>query len=406
MTDPTAPQLPLVFNDILQVPLHHLSKQFRNSQKSQEQGANVALKALKDLSQRVSAKERTGESVSADKVVAALDKIKAKLLEVREQVKISSADMQSTLESLTFRIAMRNGASLAQENRDSKRARPIQESSKERMLELAIISNHLLRTNRFDTFKVLCKEANCMYLLDDADIFHAHRDIHHALLVRHDADPALSWCSENRSMLKKRNSTFEFDLRLRQFCDIVQRGETKEAVMFARKYLAQSANDEKMRKAMATLAFPRGTLMDTPYRHLVSDECWTELAERFLKERSGALNLNSVSPLEIVVRLGLAVTRTQSCKPDGPGRAAGCPSCQPSLGKLALTIPRTLRERSTLVCRISGQIMEDPLVLPNGQAYSKAALEQMALQRGDGKVCCPLTHQEFYLKDAKRAFVL
>jgi hypothetical protein len=49
MADQTAPQLPLVYNDILQVPLHHLSKEFRNSQKSQEQGANVALKALKYL---------------------------------------------------------------------------------------------------------------------------------------------------------------------------------------------------------------------------------------------------------------------------------------------------------------------------------------------------------------------
>jgi macrophage erythroblast attacher len=400
--------IPLVLNDVLQVPLHRLSKAFKANQKAQEQNANTALKALRDLQLKVSQKESLGERVSGDKIKAALDKIASKLLEVREQVQASSHEMQTNLESLTFRAAMRNVATL-QENHDLKRARPSSEvvvPTNEKMLELAIISNHLLRTNRFDTYAALCRESDCGYLLQDMETFRSHAEICRSFSQNHDAEPALAWCAENRSILKKKNSSFEFDLRLRQFCEIVEQGDVKEAVQFSRKYLAQCANDDKMRKAMATLAFPKGTLMDTPYKHLVSSECWSTLVERFLQERSDTLSLNKVSPLEIIVRVGLAVTRTQSCKPDGPGRNAGCPACQPSLGKLASTIPRTMRERSSLVCRISGQVMEDPLVLPNGQAYSKASLEQMVHSRGDGKVCCPATQEVFYLKDAKRAFVL
>jgi macrophage erythroblast attacher len=405
----SAEEIPLILNDVLQVPLHQINKQFRASQKAQEQGANVALKALKDLLQRVSAKEDAGESVSPDKIIAALDKITTKLQEIKDQVQSSSLDLQTGLESLTFRIAMRNGTSpLQQETHDSKRARSSLENpaSTERMLELAVISNHLLRTSRFRTFKTLCNESDCTFLLQDAEIFQTHSDVCKGLCNKHEAEPALQWCTENRSSLKKLNSTFEFDLRLRQFCELVEAGDIKEAVLFSRKYLAQNAHDETMRKAMAMLAFPKGTLENTPYKQFVSGDNWAELGEKFLKERGEVMNLNFVSPLEILVRVGLAVTRTQTCKPDGPGRAAGCPACQPSLGKLAISIPRTLRERSSLVCRISGAVMEDPLVLPNGQAYSRSALEQMAFSRGDGKVCCPVTHQEFYLKDAKRAFVL
>lgn len=398
--------LPLILNDTIQIPLYQLSKNFRSSQKLQEQNANVCLKALKDLQQRVSAKESTGEQVNNEKIIAALDKIAGKLIEIREQAITSSNEMQNTLESLTFRCAMRNLNHFSQEN-DSKRARPSKESnSDERMIELALIGNHLLRKNHFETFKTLCREAECPYLAQDVEVFESHHEIYKALADRHEADSALVWCSENRSILKKKNSTFEFDLRLRQFCDIVERGDAKEAVTYSRKYLAQNSNDDRMRKAMATLAFPKGSLKETPYRNLVSTDCWKSLADSFLRERSETLNLFRVSPLEMIIRVGLAATRTQSCKPDGPGKLAGCPSCQPNLGKIALNTPRVMRERSTLVCRISGEPMDELLVLPNGQAYSKAALEAMANSRGDHKVRCPVTHQEFSLKDLRKAYVL
>jgi len=411
--------LPLVLNDHLQVPLHSLSRNLRNQQKTHEQGANVALKAIRDLLQRVSAKEGSGETVAPEKIAAALDKITSKLVEVKEQTRAASADMQATLESLTFRVAMRNGSLPPPvDTHDSKRARPSNESASSssplsfsgggggRMIDLAVISNYLLRTGRFETFKTLCRESNCEFLASDVEVFKSHAAIHKALEMSNHADLALAWCQENRSALKKKQSNFEFELRLRQFCELVESGQLIEAVQFARKHMASNVSDERMRKAMAMLAFPIGSLHESPYEQLVSRDCWTALASEFARVRNEVLSLNSVTVLETLVRIGLAVIKTQSCCADGPGKAAGCPACQPSLGRLATRIPRTMRERSYLVCRLSGGLMEDPLVLPNGQAYSKAALEQMAASRGDGKVCCPVTHQEFSLKDCKRAFII
>lgn len=55
------------------------------------------------------------------------------------------------------------------------------------------------------------------------------------------------------------------------------------------------------------------------------------------------------------------------------GRSARCPICAPLVTRLAAELPYAHHVHSTLVCRISGQIMNEhnpPLVLPNGYVYS------------------------------------
>lgn len=349
-------------------------------------------------------KQETRDGVPVDKVLMALDRVRDKLKEMKDAQAGLSNEMQAELEALAFKSATAVSDPAAQQHHELKRARPSGPSDV-MMKELALTSNYLLRTDRFSAFEMLCREAEVEFLGKDVVLFRAQAHVRAALL-NGDADPALGWCLENRAGLKKYASSFEFDLRLKQFCDIVQRGQIQDAVHFARKYLAQNANEEKMRRAMAALVYPNEILSQPEYQHLLSADSWEVLADRFYQERDRVMGLCRVPPLDTVLRVGLAATRTKFCQPDGPGKASGCPCCQSILGQLAQTVPRTLRERSTLVCRISGQVMDDTLVLPNGQAYSRAALEKMAAQRNDGKVCCPVSKTEFFLKDAKRAFVL
>lgn len=63
---------------------------------------------------------------------------------------------------------------------------------------------------------------------------------------------------------------------------------------------------------------------------------------------------------------------------------------------------------SSLVCRITGDVMDElnpPMVVPNGQVYSKAGLHAMALVNG-GIISCPETGATFNLSDCKNVFVL
>ena len=53
-------------------------------------------------------------------------------------------------------------------------------------------------------------------------------------------------------------------------------------------------------------------------------------------------------------------------------KAVNCPVCTPLMAKLAEPLPFSHRIHSSLVCRLSGDVINDhnpPMVLPNGYVY-------------------------------------
>jgi len=85
-----------------------------------------------------------------------------------------------------------------------------------------------------------------------------------------------------------------------------------------------------------------------------------------------------------------------------------CPTCAPLIRDLANHVPSVQRSHSRIICQISGEVMDEhnpPLVLPNGHAYSKKALTDMATQ-ADGKVTCPRTHEKFSLSECTNVYIL
>lgn len=55
-----------------------------------------------------------------------------------------------------------------------------------------------------------------------------------------------------------------------------------------------------------------------------------------------------------------------------------CPVCDPWLGKLAEEVPFSHHVNSTIVCRLSGKIMDEdnaPMAFPNGYVYSREVRE-------------------------------
>jgi len=61
-----------------------------------------------------------------------------------------------------------------------------------------------------------------------------------------------------------------------------------------------------------------------------------------------------------------------------------CPSCDLSLRVLAGQIPMSHHVNSTIVCRISGEVMDsenEPLAFPNGNVYSSKVSNSLASVR-------------------------
>jgi macrophage erythroblast attacher len=113
-----------------------------------------------------------------------------------------------------------------------------------------------------------------------------------------------------------------------------------------------------------------------------------------------------------------------------------CPVCDSWLGKLAEEVPFSHHVNSTIVCRLSGKIMDEdnaPMAFPNGYVYSREvrsdppsgyfippprglflfllitsgknqALEEMSAQN-EGKVKCPRTQEECDFSKLKKVYI-
>jgi macrophage erythroblast attacher len=243
--------------------------------------------------------------------------------------------------------------------------------------------------------------------LVDIRVFIESRRIEEAL-ARHDCTDALAWCRENGSRLKKIESTLEFRLRLQEFIELARAGRRMDAIAHAKKYLAASAGTHmgEIQRAMALLAFPADTACG-PYRALYDKSRWSDLRAQFRRDNYVLHSLSTLSLISITLQAGLSAFKTRLCyQPEN--KNANCPVCAPLMNSLAERLPFSHRIHSALVCRMSGDVINDhnlPLMLPNGYVYGQRALAEMA-DKNNGLVTCPRSNTTHRLADCKKVFIM
>ena len=130
---------------------------------------------------------------------------------------------------------------------------------------------------------------------------------------------------------------------------------------------------------------------------------------------------------------GLASLKLPACY-DAKTNNVDCPTCDADLGQLAKEVPFSHHVNSTIVCRITGRIMDSdnfPMAFPNGNVYSREvsyvltssllfsglvyswsdkrnmllqALEDMAA-KNDGYVTCPRSGERFLFTDLRKVYI-
>jgi macrophage erythroblast attacher len=154
----------------------------------------------------------------------------------------------------------------------------------------------------------------------DIDVFVKSRDVIDGLSIR-TCTAALQWCVDNKSRLRKLNSTLEFQLRLQEFLEMVRNYKKHEAIEYARKYLtAKKTEEEKneivdaanmalVQRAMATLAFGPTTSI-SPYKELFLSTRWTELEDLFKRDFYLLYSCTTKPLLFITMQAGLSALKT------------------------------------------------------------------------------------------------
>ena len=122
---------------------------------------------------------------------------------------------------------------------------------------------------------------------------------------------------------------------------------------------------------------------------MFSPKRWDELITQFRQENLSLYQLNSSSVLSVSLQAGLAALKTpyayitsllqyllfhhSHCyKPEELNTQ--CPVCSEVFNQLATPLPFSHSSQSYLICRLSGQPMDEhnpPMLLPNGYVYGE-----------------------------------
>ncbi|KAL5066686.1 hypothetical protein RYX36_017573 [Vicia faba] len=354
-------------HQFLRVPFEHFKKTLRTNNRVVEKEMSAVISSVNDAA--------SNDLSSADAVnhlsslVSRLQGLKRKLEEGNRAEHLQAQKCRARLEHL-----------------ESADAEKMSEWNNTRLKRILV--DYMLRMSYYDTAERLAECSNLQELVD-IDVFQEAKKVIDALQSK-DAAPALAWCAENKSRLKKSKSKLEFQLRLQEFIEMVRAENNLRAIAYAKKYLAPwgATHMKELQRVLATLAFKRDTGCAT-YKVLFEAKQWDYLVDQFKQEFCKLYGMTLEPLLNIYLQAGLSALKTPYCYEDDCTKED--PLSQEAFRKLALPLPFSKQHHSKLVCYITKELMDTenpPQVLPNGYVYSTKALEEMA-KKNNGTIICP-----------------
>lgn len=361
---------------------------------------------------------------SLDQAIAKLQALKSKLGAMQEAQELHSAQSTARIEHLdeVYHIPTLSGVKYDRWSRT-------------RLDRLLV--DYLVRNGYTQSARALAKDRGIEKLVD-VDEFEGLKKIESSLRNEHRVDLALTWCGENKQTLRKMESTFEFELRLQQYVEMIRSrdvGKLLDATFHARKYLiGPSLTKPRLSIEWAgLLAFDQDTEAE-PYNLLFAPHRWNQLADKFLETHHKIFSLPLQPQLHIALTAGLSALKTPACHSKNISPTSGlhtasspqshtfnfsdqdhdmiydpgmsidssmdfghasspsttmldtpvCPICSNELNQLAKGVPFALHSKSI--------VESDPVVLPNGRVYGKDRLLALNQKMGarDGFVFDPL----------------
>jgi len=379
---------------LIKAPYEGLNKVFRNSQKAVEKEVTQTISAIAELHAKK-------DQLSKEEAYQTVDKLLGKLQGLKRKMQEAGKEEQQYIQRCKARLEHLDSISEV----DLKKTSGEQQRRWYKIRLDRIMVDYLLREGHYNAAILLAKDSNITELVDIDLFISAKRVIE--TLSQGDCKEALKWCNDNRSKLKKLNSNLEFNLRVQEFIELVRANSVLEAINYSRKHLAPFAdtNMKEIQGAMVALAFRKETSCEK-YKELFAQEKWGKLVENFKSDNYQIYGLTTQPLLSRTLQVGLSALKTWNCF-EPTEFMPNCPICSPSFRLLAKDLPNAHHTHSFLVCRISGEPINDdnpPMVLPNGNAYGFNALSEMAL-KNNGKVTCPRTRQSFEFDELRKAFI-
>jgi macrophage erythroblast attacher len=235
-----------------------------------------------------------------------------------------------------------------------------------------LIVEHFLRLGYYDTAEILANRSGIREI-SNLDIFQVTREVEKDL-SQHNTSKLYMWCLDNKSKLRKINSSIEFSLRQQEFIELIRSDQRLQAVKHAQKYFPAFEQDQlnEIKKCMALLAFPIDTELE-PYKSMLEIKRWDDLLVNFRLENYRLFQIPTQSVLSVAVQTGLSALKTPQCYSKN-SKNSNCPVCQPHISEIAQPLPFSHCAQSRLICRVTKKPLNEnnqPMVLPNGHVVGE-----------------------------------
>lgn len=281
----------------------------------------------------------------------------------------------------------------------------------------------LVREGRYEMAQAFSAEAK-LTDFEDVDLYIGKVKPVIEGLMDGNLEEVQKWLHTNSLKLKKVEGNevakFELELHLQVFSTHVIAGNSNNAIAYAQSTLLPYTTmggewAERVRQAMGFLVFAGMT--DSPtLQQFRGEERYRSLIEQFLRIFFNLYGLPETALLSIAVASGLHAISTpvcqthshQSTSDSNSSANTDCPSCNPDLRDAVKSIPLPNRPTSSLVCPVTRKPIDEdnpPMALPNGQVYSKAAIDQGS-RNANNIFVDPKTGDHVPVAEIRRVFIM
>lgn len=180
------------------------------------------------------------------------------------------------------------------------------------MLLNKVMAKHYCRQGMDDVAQLLIKESKMPEEMA-REVFESERSFAEIFRIwkaiqQHDLSLALDWTSRYSNELIAKNSTLEFKLHRLAFLQIISKGISAqgEAIAYARNNFHKFIDrfEQEIPNLMGCFIYLPSGIENSPYKHLISPEMWTEASYIFLKDACHTLGISKNSALSVVINAG------------------------------------------------------------------------------------------------------
>lgn len=233
----------------LRVPFEGLSRGFRKSQKLVDRGLTSVVEGIEQL--RGGAQGGTLDPAAA---LGSIQELRAQLQDLRSQVARLQAEQEASLGTLSQRLTLTVGGTATASVGPAPALAPTTPTSvgagwntstggpSAAPLDVeALVGTHLLRQGHtVSGSAVLSHASDRSRALTDATVYEEVFAVARSL-QDHNTGPALVWCKDNGSKLRRIGSSLEFRIRKQEFIELVRGGNKAQAAEYASTHLAPAA---------------------------------------------------------------------------------------------------------------------------------------------------------------------